>query len=146
VLEALQARGAHRTTSLQTPCGTNEEAGDTLGDTVATTERGFGLASSATFAALLPAITPREREVLCLYFEDDLTQRQIAHRIGVSQMQTSRIDPQVDRPPHDGARLSQTAFRGDRTERTSARRADASSQNVARDDDHASAGARSAPA
>jgi RNA polymerase sigma-B factor len=92
VLDALQARGAHRTTSLQTPCGTDDEGGDTLGDTVASTEQGFGRAEDrATLAALLPAVTPRQREVLRLYFEDDLTQRQIAKRIGVSQMQTSRI-------------------------------------------------------
>ena len=91
VLEALQACGAHRATSLQAPCG-EDGGGDTLGDTVASTERGFGRAEDrATLAALLPAVSPREREVLRLYFEDDLTQRQIAKRIGVSQMQTSRI-------------------------------------------------------
>jgi RNA polymerase sigma-B factor len=92
VLDALQACGAHRATSLQTPHRTDDNAGDTLGDTVASTERGFGRAEDrATLAALLPAVSPREREVLRLYFEDDLTQRQIAKRIGVSQMQTSRI-------------------------------------------------------
>jgi RNA polymerase sigma-B factor len=34
---------------------------------------------------------PRERRVLWLRFADDLTQTQIAERIGVSQMQVSRI-------------------------------------------------------
>jgi RNA polymerase sigma-B factor len=92
VLEALQAAGAHRATSLQTPRGTENEAGDTLGDSLACTDPGFGLAEDrATLALLLPAVTPREREVLRLRFEDDLTQREIGQRIGVSQMQTSRI-------------------------------------------------------
>jgi RNA polymerase sigma-B factor len=92
VLDALQASGAYRATSLQTPRATDDGAADTLGDTLASTEQGFGLAEDrATLAQLLRAVTPREREVLRLRFEEDLTQRQICQRIGVSQMQTSRI-------------------------------------------------------
>jgi RNA polymerase sigma-B factor len=92
VLEALQASGAHRAMSLQTPRAGEDDAGDTLGDTVAGTEQGFGLAEDrATLAQLLRTVPPREREVLRLRFEENLTQRQIGRRIGVSQMQTSRI-------------------------------------------------------
>ena len=92
VREALQARDAYRAMSLQTPRAGEDGAGDTLGDTLASTDQGFGLAEDrATLAQLLRAVTPREREVLRLRFEDDLTQRQIGQRIGVSQMQTSRI-------------------------------------------------------
>jgi RNA polymerase sigma-B factor len=92
VLDALQASGAYRATSLEAPRDAEDDAGDTLGDTIASTEQGFGLAEDrATLAQLLRAVTPREREVLRLYFEEDLTQRQIGERIGVSQMQTSRI-------------------------------------------------------
>jgi RNA polymerase sigma-B factor len=92
VLEALQAAGAYRATSLQTPRAGEDGADDTLGDTLASTEHGFDLAEDrATLAQLLHAITPREREVLRLHFQDDLTQREIGQRIGVSQMQTSRI-------------------------------------------------------
>jgi RNA polymerase sigma-B factor len=36
-------------------------------------------------------ITPREREVLRLRFEEDLTQAEIGDIIGVSQMQVSRL-------------------------------------------------------
>ena len=36
-------------------------------------------------------ITPREREVLRLRFAEDLTQAEIGERIGISQMQVSRI-------------------------------------------------------
>jgi RNA polymerase sigma-B factor len=100
VLEALQASVAHRATSLQTPRAGEDEAGDTL----ASTERGFGLAEDrATLAKLLRAVTPREREVLRLRFEEDLTQREIGQRIGVSQMQASRI------MRHSIARLRTTA-------------------------------------
>jgi RNA polymerase sigma-B factor len=92
VLAALQAAGAYRATSLDTPPAGANATGDTLADTLASTEQGFGLAEDrATLAQLLRAITPREREVLRLHFQDDLTQREIGQRIGVSQMQTSRI-------------------------------------------------------
>ena len=92
VLEALRACGAYRAMSLESPRGGEDGAGDTLGDTLACTEPGFGLAEDrATLAQLLRAVTPREREVLRLRFEENLTQRQIGRRIGASQMQTSRI-------------------------------------------------------
>ena len=92
ILEALEASGAYRATSLSTPRGNDDEAGETLGDMVGTHEEGFGLAEDrATLAQLLRAVTPRDREVLRLRFEDDLTQAEIGERIGVSQMQVSRI-------------------------------------------------------
>ena len=92
ILEALEASGAYRATSLSTPRGNDDEAGETLGDTVGTDEDGFGLAEDrATLAQLLRAVTPRDREVLRLRFEDDLTQAEIGELIGVSQMQVSRI-------------------------------------------------------
>jgi RNA polymerase sigma-B factor len=37
------------------------------------------------------SLTPREREVVRLRFEEDLTQADIGERIGVSQMQVSRV-------------------------------------------------------
>ena len=92
MLEALEASGAYRATSLESPRGSDDEAGDTLGDTVGTEEHGFARAEErATLAQLLRAVTPREREVLRLRFEEDLTQAEIGDRIGVSQMQVSRI-------------------------------------------------------
>ena len=92
VLEALEASGAYRATSLSTPRGNDDEAGETLGDTVGTSEEGFGLAESrATLEQLMRAVSPREREVLRLRFAEDLTQAEIGERIGVSQMQVSRI-------------------------------------------------------
>jgi RNA polymerase sigma-B factor len=92
VLEALEASGAYKATSLEAPRGSEDEAGDTLGDTLGTEERGFALAEDrATIEHLMRSITAREREVLRLRFEEDLTQAEIGERIGVSQMQVSRI-------------------------------------------------------
>ena len=53
-------------------------------------------------------VTPREREVLLLRFAADLTQAEIGQRIGLSQMQVSRIIPQALR------RLQATPDRHDR--------------------------------
>src|SRR3954470_21270593 len=92
VLEALEASGAYRATSLSLPRSNEDEAGETLGDTIGTAEDGFGLAEDrATLEQLMRAITPREREVLRLRFDADYTQAEIGEVIGVSQMQVSRI-------------------------------------------------------
>jgi RNA polymerase sigma-B factor len=91
-LEALQAAGAYHATSLDTPRGTETEPGDTLADTIGGDEDGYGLAEDrATIDRLMRTITPREREVLRLRFEQDMTQAEIGEIIGVSQMQVSRL-------------------------------------------------------
>jgi RNA polymerase sigma-B factor len=92
-LEALQAAGAYRATSLDTPRGIEgSEPGDTLADTLGGDEDGYDMAEDrATIDRLMRAITPREREVLRLRFEQDLTQAEIGEIIGVSQMQVSRL-------------------------------------------------------
>jgi RNA polymerase sigma-B factor len=91
ILEAMEASGAYRAASLSAPRG-GEQEGDTLADTVGTEEQGYDLAENrATLDRLMQTITPREREVLRLRFEEDLTQAEIGERIGVSQMQVSRL-------------------------------------------------------
>jgi RNA polymerase sigma-B factor len=92
VLEALEAGAAYRASSLHAPRAGDEEAGETVGDAIGGDDEGFGLAEDrATLAKLLRTIGPREREVLRLRFVEDLTQAEIGERIGVSQMQISRI-------------------------------------------------------
>ncbi|MEP6954793.1 MAG: SigB/SigF/SigG family RNA polymerase sigma factor, partial [Solirubrobacteraceae bacterium] len=84
VLEALEASGAYKATSLEAPRGSSDEdSGDTLGDTMGTEELGFELAEDrATLEHLMRSITPREREVLRLRFAEDLTQAEIGEQIG----------------------------------------------------------------
>jgi len=107
ILEAMQAGGAYRATSLETPRG--DEEGDTLADSLGTDEDGFAQAEHrATLDRLLSAVGPREREVLRLRFQEDLTQAEIGERIGVSQMQVSRLIRQAV------ARLRVMAEAGDR--------------------------------
>ncbi|MTD47647.1 sigma-70 family RNA polymerase sigma factor [Conexibacter sp. W3-3-2] len=53
---------------------------------------GYALAEHrATLDAALGVVGPREREILRLRFEEDLTQSQIAERVGLSQMHVSRL-------------------------------------------------------
>jgi RNA polymerase sigma-B factor len=92
VLEALEASGAYRAASLSAPRGTEEDGAATLADTLGTDDHGFELAEQrATLERLMATVTPREREVLRLRFQSDLTQAEIGERIGVSQMQVSRL-------------------------------------------------------
>jgi RNA polymerase sigma-B factor len=93
VLDAFEAAGAYRATSLDAPRGPSDESpGETLADSYGSQEEGFDLVEHrATLEPLLESITPRERMVLRLRFAEDLTQAEIGARIGVSQMQVSRI-------------------------------------------------------
>jgi len=91
VLEALQAGAAHRALSFDAPGGTDDGV-LTLADSVGIDEHGFDRAEDrATLATLLATATSREREVLRLRFEQDMTQSEIGAIIGVGQMQVSRI-------------------------------------------------------
>jgi RNA polymerase sigma-B factor len=91
VLEARMVMRARRPVSLEVPRGDDAEH-DALGDTVGAEDVGFDRAiERGTIEAMLRQATPREREILRLRFEEDLTQREIGRRIGVSQMHVSRI-------------------------------------------------------
>jgi RNA polymerase sigma-B factor len=93
VLDAMEASGAYRATSLDMPrAAGDDEPGATLGDTVGVDEEGYGQAEQrALLHDLMRCLTPREREVVTLRFAEDLTQAAIGDRIGVSQMQVSRV-------------------------------------------------------
>jgi RNA polymerase sigma-B factor len=92
VLEALEAAGAHKAASLNAPRGGGDDATGTLGDTITSDDSRLRRAEDrAMLAHLMRSITPREREILYLRFIGDMTQAEIGKRIGLSQMQVSRI-------------------------------------------------------
>jgi RNA polymerase sigma-B factor len=93
ISEALHARAVQATSSLDQAVGGSAEEGDaTLGELIGTEDDGFELAERhADVGPLLRALPAREREVLFLRFARDMTQSEIAERIGCSQMQISRI-------------------------------------------------------
>ena len=89
VLEALAAGHAHRAVSLEAPHGGDEDA---LVDVLGTEDPGYEAADDrATLHHLLEELSARERQVLRLRFEEDMTQVEIGAILGVSQMQISRI-------------------------------------------------------
>src|SRR4051812_7117789 len=91
IVEARAASGARRALSLDRP---REDADDGEGREfeVAVEDPGYRAAEdAATISQLGAVLPPRDREVLRLRFEHDLTQSEIAARIGVSQMHVSRI-------------------------------------------------------
>ena len=94
VLEALQAGGAYRAISFDAPRAVDDDnAGSaTLTESIGVEESGFERAEDrATLSSLLGSVSEREREVLRMRFEDDMTQAEIGAIIGVSQMQVSRL-------------------------------------------------------
>ncbi|MCA1699605.1 MAG: SigB/SigF/SigG family RNA polymerase sigma factor [Actinobacteria bacterium] len=92
VLEALQASNAYRACSFDAPRSDADEDTTTLADSIGVDEHGFDRAEDrAILATLLQTLTAREREVLRLRFEQDMTQAEIGAIIGVSQMQICRI-------------------------------------------------------
>jgi RNA polymerase sigma-B factor len=92
VLEALQAGSAYRARSFDEPSGGGDDSATTLGESLGVAEHGFArVEARVTFTALLGVLTAREREVLRMRFEEDMTQAEIAAEIGASQMHVSRI-------------------------------------------------------
>ena len=88
--EALQADEARRTLSLELPRSRGEEEATTIIETVGETEPGYDTVEAQLAAEGAP-LDDRERLVLRLRFHGGLNQYEIGARIGISQMQVSRI-------------------------------------------------------
>jgi RNA polymerase sigma-B factor len=94
VLEAMEAATAYDAASLDAPrsSGDDEDGGWTLGDAVAQDDPGYELVElGETLRGTLRALPDRERLILKLRFEQDMTQAEIAEHVGVSQMHVSRL-------------------------------------------------------
>jgi RNA polymerase sigma-B factor len=94
VLEAMEAATAYDATSLDAPRspGEDDDGSWTLAETVSAEEPGYELVEiGETLRGTLQALPDRERLILKLRFEQDLTQAEIAERVGVSQMHVSRL-------------------------------------------------------
>lgn len=91
VLEAMEAASARRPYSLDAPVGTDDEA-VALTDTIGGDDPGYAAVEyGEALARGLELLSEREREILRLRFAEDLTQSEIAKRIGISQMHVSRL-------------------------------------------------------
>ena len=88
VLQTIQSQDARRTRSLDEPTGEDVTLADSLG------QRDPDIARAEIRVLLdeaMDVLSDRDQAVLRLRFEGDLTQTEIATRVGVSQMQVSRI-------------------------------------------------------
>jgi RNA polymerase sigma-B factor len=93
VLEARAMVTAHRPVSLDQPTREDE---DPHPRPLGQEESGYAeVEQAADLERLLSRLSAREQIVLRLRFHDDLVQREIAERIGTSQMQVSRLITQA---------------------------------------------------
>ena len=91
VLEGLDSARAYSAVSLQTLVGTGED-GTELGDLFGVEDHELALAEfRASLGPALEALGPREQKIVILRFFGNLTQTQIAERVGISQMHVSRL-------------------------------------------------------
>jgi RNA polymerase sigma-B factor len=93
IVECLVAGDAYRLDSLDAPLGadssgTPRSVADSVGDIDPQIEH---ITNREALRVLVATLPEREREVLRMRFFESMTQSQIAERIGVSQMQVSRI-------------------------------------------------------
>jgi RNA polymerase sigma-B factor len=92
VLEALETAGAHHAVSLDAPHSDEDGESAPLADAFGEEDQRYELIEDGlTIASVARQLPVHERQALELRFVEDLTQTQIAERIGVSQMQVSRI-------------------------------------------------------
>lgn len=92
VLEALEANHNRRPLSLDRPSAGEDAEESPAAEWIGSEDAGYELVEGkAALEKALPGLDERERTVLRLRFVDDLTQSQIAERIGFSQMHVSRI-------------------------------------------------------
>jgi RNA polymerase sigma-B factor len=88
VLATIQSQDARRTRSLDEPMGEDI----TLADSIGARDPEIGLAEMRVLLdGAFDVLSERDQEVLRLRFAEDLTQTEISSRVGVSQMQVSRI-------------------------------------------------------
>jgi RNA polymerase sigma-B factor len=92
VLEAIMAKDGYKPDSLDAPVGIDHEGGAAAQDWLVDERANYGESDARVLLSQLAAgLDDRERELLRLRFQEDLTQREIGDRLGCSQMHVSRM-------------------------------------------------------
>ncbi len=92
VLEGIQTAEAYDAISLDAPLASEDDTAGSRIEAIGGDDKRLTLVDDqATVFAAARHLPEREREILLLRFGEDLTQTEIADRIGVSQMQVSRL-------------------------------------------------------
>ena len=92
VIEAMDVSSAYSPTPLDAPMGSDGDDVRTLADSLGGEDQRFELVELGH--SITPAfrmLPEREQLIIKLRFSDDLTQAEIAERVGVSQMHVSRL-------------------------------------------------------
>ncbi|MFN0092728.1 MAG: SigB/SigF/SigG family RNA polymerase sigma factor [Acidimicrobiales bacterium] len=90
IIEALDAGQGYRADSLDRPFGADD--GVTLGEATGQADASYeGVERELLVRDILAGLPPRERAILELRFFGELTQSEIAERLGISQMHVSRL-------------------------------------------------------
>jgi RNA polymerase sigma-B factor len=87
VLEGLEAAGVYRSAPLSAPTGDDSPG---LEDRLAAEDPGLA-EEQVLVRELVDSLPEREQEIVRLRFFEDLTQNEIADRLGISQMHVSRL-------------------------------------------------------
>jgi RNA polymerase sigma-B factor len=106
VLAALEARAGHHAASLEEPVGRTAD-GETLTllDTFSRIDDGYErVEAQLTLADAMRRLPPAAQKIIALRFAGDLTQAEIGQRVGVSQMQVSRVLRAALKQIREGAR------------------------------------------
>jgi RNA polymerase sigma-B factor len=92
VLDGLQVGEAYDTVSLDAPRPSGTDGTISRLEAIGDEDGRLGMVDEhATIFAAAQQLPERERQILFLRFSEDLTQTEIADRVGVSQMQVSRL-------------------------------------------------------
>jgi RNA polymerase sigma-B factor len=93
VIEALVSDQGWNAVSLDAPTGNGQDGAElTVADGLSEVETGFELVDDlVSLRPLLDRLPPRERRILAMRYFEELTQQQIGERVGVTQMQVSRL-------------------------------------------------------
>jgi RNA polymerase sigma-B factor len=92
VRDGIEGAGAYNAMSLSTPARPGSDGGGELADMLGGADVELDLAElRVTLAPALAKLTERERRILHMRFFANMTQSQIADKIGVSQMHVSRL-------------------------------------------------------
>jgi RNA polymerase sigma-B factor len=93
VLDALQVAQARGAVSLDAPRpGAADEDMEPRAESIGAEDEGYTFVEDGSAVAqALASLAPRERRILRLRFEQEMTQSEIAAEVGLSQMQISRV-------------------------------------------------------
>lgn len=92
IIDAMDARAAHSTVSLDLPVDGGSARPTPLQDLIGAEDDSFdGVVNRETLKLLLAELAQRDKQILLMRFFRGMTQSEIAGELGVSQMQVSRL-------------------------------------------------------